>query len=216
MPTPHESADQSRIGRISTTQSDPVARAAEQAATYDPSRPEEEYGNTDKFRDAKLIKLAGGEDAKKINRYPGKCVNCSTSIAPGKGEVVHISKVPQEKRRGVGQWAVRCTDGSCLNASGQVKGPAERTTTPAQGVKFQRAKIGKAGGGRNVISVEHPPNSGQVSSITWHPRSGVETVNQHPGHGDDVINFLRSTAESEAARQGASTPRPKKARGKKK
>lgn len=200
MPTPHESADQSRIGRIGGPNQ------------YDPDRPQEEFGNTPDFSEAKAARLAGVQ----VNRFPGKCVNCSTSIAPGKGETVHVSKVPQEKRRGSGQWAVRCTGGSCLDKSGKVKGSGERTTTPAQGVKFQKAKIGKAGGGRNVISVEHPPNSGQVSSITWHPRSGVESVNKHSEHGDDVINFLRSTAESEATRQGTSTPRPKKPRGKKK
>lgn len=200
MPTPHESADRSRIGRIGGPNQ------------HDPDRSLEEYGNTPDFAAAKAAREAGV----KVNRFPGKCINCSKSIGPMQGQIVHISRVPQEKRRGAGQWAVRCTDGSCLNESGQVKGPAERTTTPAQGVKFQRAKIGKAGGGRNVISVEHPPNSGQVSSITWHPRSGVESVDQHAEHGDDVIKFLRSTAESEAVRQGSSTPRPRKPRGKKK
>lgn len=195
-----DSANFSRIGRIS------------RPGEHDPSRPEEEYGNTPAFAEAKAQRLEGVP----VNRFPGKCVNCSTSIKPGAGEVISASEVPAEKRRGGGQWAVRCTGGSCLDKSGKVKGTGTRQTTPAQGVKFQKALIGKAGGGRHRISVEHPPNSGQVSSITWHPRSGVESVEQHPEHGDDVISFLKQTAGSESARQGTNAPRPRKPRGKKK
>lgn len=195
-----EDANKSRIGRIS------------RPGEYDTSRPEEEYGNTPIFAEAKALR-AGGVS---VNRFPGKCFNCSKSIKPGAGEVIPSSEVPAEKRRGGGQWSIRCTGGSCLDKSGKVKGSGVRETTPAQGVKFSKALIGKAGGGKHRISVEHPPNSGQISSIVWHPRSGVESVTQHPEHDNEVVDFLRQTAGSEASRQGTVTPRPRKPRGKKK
>lgn len=198
-----DNANFSRIGRISGP------------GEHDPSRPEEEYGNTPDFAAAREA-VASGTARPRANRNPGKCFNCSKSLGPGAGEVVHVSKIPQEKRRGAGNWGVRCTGESCLDKSGKVKGSGTRESTPAQGVKFQKALIGKAGGGKHRISVEHPPNSGQVSSIVWHPRSGVESVTQHPEHDNEVIDFLKQTAGSESARQGTVAPRPRKPRGKKK
>jgi hypothetical protein len=182
-----------RIGRVSTN-----------PASYDPSRTEEEYGNTPDFSEAKAAREAGVQ----VNRYPGKCFNCSKSIAPGRGETVHISKVPQEKRRaGSGsQWMTKCTGDSCLTKGGRVKGGAVRTTDAAQGATVTKAKIGKKGGGRHRVEQTH---EGNTSSMEWHPRSGVFEFDIHPAHqGIGMEDALHRNATGTASREGYIQPRP--------
>jgi hypothetical protein len=186
----------SRIGRITGAGGE----------GYDPSRTEEEYGNTIDFAEAKAAREAGVQ----VNRYPGKCFNCSKSIAPGRGETVHASKVPQEKRRaGSGsQWMVKCTGDSCVTKTGRVKGGAVRTTPAAQGATVTKAKIGKAGGGRHRVEQTH---DGNTSSMEWHPRSGVFSFDIHPAHqGIGMEDALHRNATGTASREGYIQPRPLK------
>lgn len=185
-------ADTKRLGRITGPNGE----------GYDPNRTEREYGTTIDFSVAKDTRESG----QNVNRYPGKCYNCDKSIAPGVGEPIHVSKIPQEKRRGTGEWGVRCSGGSCVTKSGKVKGPAERTINPAQGVTVQKAKIGKKGGGHHIATLLHEDNE---SSISWHPRSGIiQSINIHPEHADiGAVEHLMTTATSVAQRQGLSVPR---------
>lgn len=173
---------------------------------YDDSRDVEEYGTTIDFAAAKGAREAGVP----VNRYPGKCFNCSKSIAPGRGETVHASKVPQEKRRaGSGsQWMVKCTGDSCVTKTGRVKGGAVRTTPAAQGATVTKAKIGKAGGGRHRVEQTH---DGNTSSMEWHPRSGVFSFDIHPAHqGIGMEDALHRNATGTASREGYIQPRPLK------
>lgn len=186
----------SRIGRITGAGGE----------GYDPSRNVEEYGNTIDFAEAKAAREAGVQ----VNRYPGKCFNCSKSIAPGRGETVHASKVPQEKRRaGSGsQWMVKCTGDSCVTKTGRVKGGAVRTTDAAQGATVTKAKVGKAGGGRHRVEQTH---DGNTSSMEWHPRSGVFSFDIHPAHqGIGMEDALHRNATGTASREGYIQPRPLK------
>ena len=105
--------DTNRLGRITGPNGE----------GYDPNRELEEYGTTDDFRAAKRAREAGVP----VNRFPGKCVHCDKSIKSGAGETISIDKVPQEKRRGTGAWAVQCQGASCLTAKGKVRGPGKRT-----------------------------------------------------------------------------------------
>ena len=238
----------SRIGRITGPNGE----------GYDPSRDVEEYGNTPDFAAAKAAREAGVQ----VNRYPGKCFNCSKSIPPMGGETVHVSKVPEEKRRAgsSGQWMVKCTrasgssvnryPGKCFNCStsiapgqgeiiptrnvpehkrrsgssqqvmvqckgascmtkgGKVKGPAVRTTDAAQGTKVNKVKVGKAGGARHSVEVTH---EGNTSRMSWHPRSGVHEFDIHPAHeGIGMEDHLHRMATGTAAREGYIQPRPLK------
>jgi hypothetical protein len=183
---------------------DRIGRVNNNPASYDPSRAEEEYGNTPDFSEAKSAREAGVQ----VNRYPGKCYNCSKSIAPGRGETVHVSKVPQEKRRaGSGQqWMTKCTGDSCVTKTGRVKGGAVRTTDAAQGSTVTKAKIGKKGGGRHRVEQTH---EGNTSSMEWHPRSGVFEFDIHPAHqGIGMEEALHRNATGTAAREGYIQPRP--------
>lgn len=192
--------DSSRIGRVNNN-----------PASYDESRELEEYGNTPDFAASKAAREAGVQ----VNRYPGKCFNCSKSIAPGRGETVHISKVPQEKRRAGSnqQWMTKCTGDSCVTKTGRVKGPAERAIPTAVGSTVKKAKIGKSGGGHHTVSITH---NGQTSSMSWHPRSGViQSLDIHPEHADiGMEDRLMRDATGEATRNKLSVPR-KAARGSK-
>ena len=186
----------SRIGRITGASGE----------GYDPSRDLEEYGNTTDFAAAKSAREAGVQ----VNRYPGKCFNCSKSIPPMGGETVHVSKVPEEKRRAGsgGQWMVKCTGDSCLTKGGKVRGGAVRTTAAAQGTTVTKAKVGKKGGGRHRVEVVH---EGNTSSMEWHPRSGVHSFDIHPAHqGIGMEDHLHRMATGTAAREGYIQPRPLK------
>ena len=185
--------ESSRIGRVNNN-----------SASYDESRAVEEYGTTPDFAAAKAAREAGVQ----VNRYPGKCFNCSKSIASGRGETVHISKVPQEKRRaGSGQqWMTKCAGDSCVTKAGRVKGPAERSIPTAVGSTVQKAKIGKSGGGHHTATITH---NGQTSSMSWHPRSGViQSLDIHPDHADiGMEDRLMRDATATASREGLSIPR---------
>jgi len=173
---------------------------------YDPSRDLEEYGNTPDFAAAKSAREAGVQ----VNRYPGKCFNCSKSIPPMGGETVHVSKVPEEKRRAgsSSQWMTKCAGDSCLTKVGKVKGGAVRTTDAASGTKVTKAKIGKKGGGRHRVEQTH---EGNTSSMEWHPRSGVFEFDIHPAHaGIGMEDRLHRDATGTAAREGYIQPRPLK------
>jgi hypothetical protein len=173
---------------------------------YDDSRDVEEYGTTIDFAAAKGAREAGVP----VNRYPGKCFNCSKSIAPGRGETVHASKVPQEKRRaGSGsQWMTKCAGDSCVTKTGRVKGGAVRTTDAAVGTRVTKTKVGKAGGGRHRVEQTH---EGNTSSMEWHPRSGVFEFDIHPAHaGIGMEDRLHRDATGTASREGYTQPRPLK------
>jgi hypothetical protein len=186
----------SRIGRITGPNGE----------GYDPSRDVEEYGTTIDFATAKGAREAGVP----VNRYPGKCLHCSKSIAPGKGEIVPTEHVPETKRRGGSRQAVmvQCTGASCLTKGGKVRGGAVRTTDAAQGTTVTKAKVGKAGGGRHRVEVVH---EGNTSSMEWHPRSGVHSFDIHPDHaGIGMEDHLHRMATGTAAREGYIQPRPLK------
>lgn len=173
---------------------------------YDPSRTVEEYGTTIDFAEAKEARNAGIG----VNRYPGKCVHCSTSIGPGKGQIIPTEFVPEEKRRTGSrqQVMVQCTGASCLTKGGKVRGGAERTTDAAQGTKVNKVKIGKAGGARHSVEQTH---EGNTSRMTWHPRSGVFEFDIHPAHvGIGMEDRLHRDATGTAAREGYIQPRPLK------
>jgi hypothetical protein len=186
----------SRIGRITGPNGE----------GYDPSRDVEEYGTTIDFATAKGAREAGVP----VNRYPGKCLHCSKSIGPGKGEIVPTEHVPETKRRGGSRQAVmvQCTGASCLTKGGKVRGGAVRTTDAAQGTKVTKTKIGKAGGGRHRVEQTH---EGNTSSMEWHPRSGVFEFDIHPAHvGIGMEDRLHRDATGTAAREGYTQPRPLK------
>jgi hypothetical protein len=186
----------SRIGRITGASGE----------GYDPSRDLEEYGTTIDFATAKGAREAGVP----VNRYPGKCLHCSKSIAPGKGEIVPTEHVPEAKRRAESRQAVmvQCTGASCLTKGGKVRGGAVRTTDAAQGTKVTKTKIGKAGGGRHRVEQTH---EGNTSSMEWHPRSGVFEFDIHPAHvGIGMEDRLHRDATGTAAREGYIQPRPLK------
>ena len=191
------SADSSRIGRVSGSPD-----------SYDESRIVEEYGNTPDFAAAKAAREAGV----KVNRYPGKFFNCSKSIAPGQGEVVHVSEVPEAKRRADSkmEFMTKCTGDSCVTKSGKVRGPAVRTTDAAQGTKVTKAKVGKKKGPDNpgMHRVEQT-HEGNTSSMEWHPRSGKFTFDIHPAHqGIGMEDTLHRAATGTASREGYTQPRP--------
>jgi ribosomal protein S18 acetylase RimI-like enzyme len=183
---------------------DRIGRVNNDPRSYDESRDVEEYGSTPDFSAAKAAREAGVQ----VNRYPGKCFNCSKSVAPGRGETVHISKVPQEKRRAGSnqQWMTKCAGDSCVTKAGRVKGPAERSIPTAVGSTVQKAKIGKSGGGHHTATIVH---NGQTSSMSWHPRSGViQTMDIHPEHqGIGMEDRLMRDATATASREGLSIPR---------
>ena len=175
---------------------------------YDSERNLEEYGNTVDFAAAKTARLAGVP----VNRYPGKCAHCSTSIGPGQGEIIPTKDVPVEKRRSGSsqQVMVQCTGASCTTKSGKLKGPAVRTTNAAQGSKVTKTKIGKkvtdGTPSRHRVEILH---EGNTSSMDWHPRSGVATFDIHPDHADiGMETRLHRDATSTAQREGYKPPRP--------
>ena len=186
----------SRIGRITGPNGE----------GYDPSRDVEEYGTTIDFAEAKEARASGSS----VNRYPGKCFNCSTSIAPGQGEIIPTRNVPEHKRRSGSsqQVMVQCKGASCMTKGGKVKGPAVRTTDAAQGTKVNKVKVGKAGGARHSVEVTH---EGNTSRMSWHPRSGVHEFDIHPAHeGIGMEDHLHRMATGTAAREGYIQPRPLK------
>jgi len=186
----------SRIGRITGPNGE----------GYDPSRDLEEYGTTIDFATAKGARAAGVP----VNRYPGKCLHCSKSIGPGKGEIVPTEHVPETKRRAESRQAVmvQCTGASCLTKGGKVRGGAVRTTDAAVSTKVTKTKVGKAGGGRHRVEQTH---EGNTSSMTWHPRSGVFEFDIHPAHvGIGMEDRLHRDATGTAAREGYIQPRPLK------
>jgi hypothetical protein len=185
-----------RIGRITGTNGE----------GYDPSRDVEEYGNTIDFATAKDARNAGIG----VNRYPGKCAHCSTSIGPGAGEIIPTEHVPVEKRRSGSrqQVMVQCTGASCQTAGGNDRRGAVRTTDAAQGTKVNKVKIGKAGGARHSVEQTH---EGNTSRMSWHPRSGVFEFDIHPAHvGIGMEDRLHRDATGTAAREGYQQPRPLK------
>ena len=185
-----------RIGRITGTNGE----------GYDQSRDVEEYGTTIDFATAKGAREAGIG----VNRYPGKCAHCSTSIGPGKGEIIPTEHVPVEKRRSGSrqQVMVQCTGASCLTKGGKVRGGAVRTTDAAVGTKVNKVKIGKAGGARHSVEQTH---EGNTSRMSWHPRSGVFEFDIHPAHvGIGMEDRLHRDATGTAAREGYIQPRPLK------
>jgi len=172
---------------------------------YDESREENEYGNTVDFADAKMRREAG----EGVNRYPGKCVHCSKSIAVGMGEPIHRDDVPAEKLRGKGEWHVQCAGASCLNKKGNVKGPATQDVPVAQGTVGKKVPIGKAGGAHHAVHV-HDSQGVWQGSLSWHPRSGViQSIDINPDHPnpDVVHNRLMQDALSMSNQRGLSTPR---------
>ena len=173
---------------------------------YDPSRDVEEYGTTIDFAEAKEARASGSS----VNRYPGKCFNCSTSIAPGQGEIIPTRNVPEHKRRSGSsqQVMVQCKGASCMTKGGKVRGPAVRTTDAAQGTRVTKSKVGKSGGGRHRVEQTH---EGNTSSMEWHPRSGVFKFDIHPAHvGIGMEDRLHRDATGTAAREGYIQPRPLK------
>jgi len=173
---------------------------------YDPSRTVEEYGTTIDFAEAKEARASGSS----VNRYPGKCFNCSTSIAPGQGEIIPTRSVPEHKRRSGSsqQVMVQCKGASCMTKGGKVRGPAVRTTDAAQGTKVNKVKVGKAGGARHSVEQTH---EGNTSRMSWHPRSGVFEFDIHPAHvGIGMEDRLHRDATGTAAREGYIQPRPLK------
>jgi hypothetical protein len=186
----------SRIGRITGPNGE----------GYDQSRDLEEYGTTIDFATAKGAREAGVP----VNRYPGKCLHCSKSIAPGKGEIVPTKHVPETKRRAESRQAVmvQCTGASCQTAGGKDRRGAVRTTDAAQGTRVNKVKIGKSGGARHSVEQTH---EGNTSSISWHPRSGVFEFDIHPAHvGIGMEDRLHRDATGTAAREGYIQPRPLK------
>jgi len=150
---------------------------------YDQSRDVEEYGTTIDFATAKGAREAGIG----VNRYPGKCAHCSTSIGPGKGEIIPTEHVPVEKRRSGSrqQVMVQCTGASCLTKGGKVRG-----------------------GARHSVEQTH---EGNTSRMSWHPRSGVFEFDIHPAHvGIGMEDRLHRDATGTAAREGYIQPRPLK------
>ena len=186
----------SRIGRITGAGGE----------GYDDSRNVEEYGNTIDFAVAKEARAAGSS----VNRYPGKCYNCSKSIGPGQGEIIPTKHVPEAKRRpgSSQQVMVQCKGAECMTKGGKVRGGAVRTTDAAQGATVTKAKVGKAGGGRHRVEQIH---EGNVSSMEWHPRSGVHSFDIHPAHaGIGMEDTLHRMATGTASREGYVQPRPLK------
>jgi hypothetical protein len=171
---------------------------------YDPSRNVEEYGTTIDFAEAKEARASGSS----VNRYPGKCFNCSTSIGPGQGEIIPTKSVPEAKRRSGSsqQVMVQCKGASCMTKGGKVKGPAVRTTDAAQGTTVNKVKVGKAGGARHSVEQTH---EGNTSRMSWHPRSGVFEFDIHPAHvGIGMEDRLHRDATGTASREGYTQPRP--------
>jgi len=177
---------------------------------YDPDRAVEEYGNTIDFATAKDARNAGIG----VNRYPGKCAHCSTSIGPGAGQIIPTEHVPVEKRRSGSrqQVMVQCTGASCLTKGGKVKGGAVRTTDAASGTKVTKTKISK--GKEEDVPTRHrveQTHEGNTSSIEWHPRSGTFKFDIHPAHvGIGMEDRLHRDATGTAAREGYQQPRPLK------
>jgi hypothetical protein len=186
----------SRIGRITGPNGE----------GYDPSRDVEEFGTTIDFAEAKEARASGSS----VNRYPGKCFNCSKSIGPGQGEIIPTRDVPEHKRRSGSsqQVMVQCKGASCMTKGGKVRGPAVRTTGAAQGTKVNKVKIGKAGGARHSVEVTH---EGNTSRMSWHPRSGAHEFDIHPAHeGIGMEDHLHRMATGTAAREGYIQPQPLK------
>jgi hypothetical protein len=186
----------SRIGRITGPNGE----------GYDDSRTLEEYGNTIDFSEAKAARANGSS----VNRYPGKCAHCSTSIGPGRGEIIPTRDVPEAKRRSGSKQKVmvQCKGASCQTKGGNDRRGAVRTSDAAQGTKVNKVKISKAGGARHSVEVVH---EGNTSTMSWHPRSGVTSFDIHPDHaGIGMEDHLHRMATGTAAREGYIQPRPLK------